>query len=77
MAVIQLAGELQAPVDPHADGLAQQLLGPHRRTELASLLRGMRDLVKATLTRSGVTSTSFLASSLRIAAAISGFFKFS
>ena len=49
MVVVQLAGELQAAVDPHADALAQQLLGSHRRPELASLLRSMRDLVKAGL----------------------------
>ena len=28
MAVVQLAAELQASVDPHADALTQQLLGP-------------------------------------------------
>ena len=49
MAVVQLAGELQASIDPHADALAQQFFGANRRPELASLLRSMRDLVQAVL----------------------------
>jgi hypothetical protein len=46
MAVVQLAAELQASVDPHANALAEQLLGANSRAELACLLRSMRDLVK-------------------------------
>lgn len=52
MAVAQCARELQAPVDPHADALAQQLLGSHGRTELAGALGFMADLVEAALYRS-------------------------
>jgi hypothetical protein len=34
MAVVQLAGELQVPVDEHADALAEEFFGADRRTEL-------------------------------------------
>ena len=49
MAVVQLAGELQAPVDPHADALAQQLLGANGRAELPGVLRRHADVVQAAL----------------------------
>jgi hypothetical protein len=46
---VQRAAQRQAPVDPHADTLSQQLLGPHGRTKLPGFLGGMRDLMKAVL----------------------------
>ena len=46
-AVVQLAAELQASIDEHADRPADQLLGTNRRPELASLLRLVADLVEA------------------------------
>jgi hypothetical protein len=49
MVVVQLAGELQAPVDPHADRSAQQLLGANRRTELTGALRFVADFVEPLL----------------------------
>ena len=49
MAVVQLAGELQASIDQHADAPAQQFLGTNGRTELAGLLRCVTDLVEAAL----------------------------
>ena len=49
MAVVQLAGELQASVDPHADRSAQQLLGTNGGAELAGALRFVTDLVEAAL----------------------------
>ena len=49
MAVVQLAGELQAPINPHPDRLAQELLGAHRRAVLPGLLSCSPDLIKAAL----------------------------
>jgi hypothetical protein len=41
VAVVELAGELQASIDEHADASAQQLHGTYRRAELPGLLRSM------------------------------------
>jgi hypothetical protein len=49
MAVVQLAGELQAPVDPHADRLAEEFFGSNGKPELASLLARVADLVEPAL----------------------------
>src|SRR5262249_51769813 len=49
MAVVQLAGDLQGPVDEHPDALPQQLLGAHGRTELPGLLRRQADVVQSAL----------------------------
>ena len=38
MAVVQLAGELQGPINEHADAPAEQFFRSDRRTELTSLL---------------------------------------
>ena len=49
VAIIQLAGELQASVDEHADALAQQFFGTNGRTELTGVLSFVADLVEAAL----------------------------
>ena len=49
MAVVQLAGELQASIDEHADAPAQQFLATNRRPELTSGLRRVADLVEPAL----------------------------
>src|SRR5262249_310429 len=41
--------QMQALIDPHADALAEQLLGPNGRTELTGFLGGFRDFSETTL----------------------------
>lgn len=47
MAVVQLAGKLQALINPHADGFPEQLLGSNGRAELPSVLRRQADVVQS------------------------------
>jgi hypothetical protein len=47
MAVVELAAELQALVDPHADRFAEQLLRANGRAVVPGLLSGSPDLIKA------------------------------
>ena len=49
MGVVELAGKLQAPINEHADRLAQQLLRSAGRAELPRGLGVVADLVKSAL----------------------------
>ena len=57
MTVIQLAGELQAPINEHADALAEEFFWANCRPELPSVLRSVRDLVKAVLHQASKSPT--------------------
>ena len=49
IAVVQLAGELQAPINEHADAPAEQFFRSDRQTELTRALGFVADLVETLL----------------------------
>jgi hypothetical protein len=49
MAVVQLAGELQAPINEQADALAEKFFGSDGRPKLAGALRFVTDFVDEAL----------------------------
>ena len=64
-------------IDPHADGLAEQLFGAHGRPVLAVGLGFVADLVEPALHPAGVISSSTRASSCFSASFTAGFRRFS
>jgi hypothetical protein len=49
VAIVQLAGELQGPINEHADRLAEEFFGSNGRPELAGALGFVADLVETLL----------------------------